>query len=103
VKRLRFDPIHEITHHGSRGFTIGGVVSCRESRISLARLDADGVIGEHPTVSRQLLLVVEGEAQTGGETLRAGDGVLWEDGEQHETRSAEGCTALLIEGELELL
>jgi hypothetical protein len=31
--------------------------------------------------------------------VAAGQAVFWEQGEEHETRSAEGLTALILEGE----
>jgi hypothetical protein len=57
-------------------------------------------------VSRQILVVLEGDAQVSGadgafSPVAAGGGVFWEPGESHETRTSGGMTALVIEGDLE--
>lgn len=68
-------------------------------------LDPHGVIGMHPTVEDQLLLVVQGSAEVVGkeeEVIRVeqGSAVFWEAGELHETRAdSEGLMAIVIEGE----
>lgn len=50
----------------------------------------------------QLLAVLEGAGEVAGpdgllQAVGPGDAVYWEAGEQHETRSARGLTALVIE------
>jgi quercetin dioxygenase-like cupin family protein len=74
------------------------------ARIACARLGAGGRIGRHPAASAQLLLVVEGEGRVRGETgdevpIRAGEAAFWAKGEQHETSTTGGLTAILIEAE----
>jgi hypothetical protein len=34
-----------------------------------------------------------------GESIAAGEAVFWHEGEEHEMKSADGLTALIIEGE----
>jgi quercetin dioxygenase-like cupin family protein len=52
----------------------------------------------------QILAVLEGSGEVSGasgveESIAAGDAVCWQAGEEHELKSAEGLTALVIEGD----
>jgi quercetin dioxygenase-like cupin family protein len=75
------------------------------STVGCMYLDPHGVIGMHPTVEDQLLLVVQGSAEVIGkeeEVIRVeqGSAVFWEAGESHETRAgSDGLIAIVIEGE----
>lgn len=65
-------------------------------------LDANGVVGMHPATVRQLFLVIEGEGWVrieGSEKVRVSKGtaVFWETGEQHESGTDTGMTAIIIE------
>ncbi|CAH1206955.1 hypothetical protein PAECIP111890_02893 [Paenibacillus sp. JJ-223] len=58
----------------------------------------------HPAVSEQVFLVLEGEGWVEGadgqhEKIRAGEAAYWRNGENHQSGSDQGLTALLIEGE----
>jgi len=58
-------------------------------------------------VGRQLLLLVAGNALVSGDDgvpveLAAGHAAVWDPGESHETRSATGMTALVVEGDVTL-
>lgn len=66
-----------------------------------------GLIGRHPTAVQQLFAVVVGEADVSGtdrkvRSIGPGYAALWEEGEDHETRSSGGCTAICIEGTFEM-
>ena len=70
-------------------------------------LPANGLIGRHPTVNRQLLAVVAGEGWVSGQGedrrgIRAGWAALWEAGEDHAAGSDGGFTAISIEGRFEV-
>ena len=74
------------------------------AHISCMHLEKDGVVGYHQAVSPQLLLIVSGEGLVRGEQedyfkVGAGDAVFWNKDEWHETRSAEGMMAIVIESE----
>jgi mannose-6-phosphate isomerase-like protein (cupin superfamily) len=110
VKLLAFEPTREITHFDSRGATIAGVArAAGEMRVSLLRLDAEGVLGMHPAACPQLFLVVAGTGRVrSGEQERqaiaAGQAALWATGEPHETTTESALTAVVIEAdELQLL
>ncbi|WP_273130841.1 cupin [Metabacillus sp. HB246100] len=67
-------------------------------------LEENGIIGFHQAVTAQLLLIVHGCGLVRGEleefwNVQAGDAVFWEKGEWHETKSLNGLTAIVIEGE----
>lgn len=66
------------------------------------RLEPGGVIGRHPASVEQLLVVVEGSGWvSGGDgermAISAGEAAFWEAGEEHETASDAGLTAVVVE------
>ncbi|PZS33106.1 MAG: cupin [Pseudonocardiales bacterium] len=88
--------------YGSTGFTVTPLARVTGSVVCL-RLERGGTIGRHPAVGRQLLVVVSGSG-----TVSNGDGAVvpistgqaafWTPGEEHETRSVNGLTAIVVEG-----
>jgi quercetin dioxygenase-like cupin family protein len=110
VKLVPFDPTHAITQFDSSGANIAGVARCAgEARVSLLRLDAGGVVGEHPAASPQLFLVVAGSgwvrvAGADRSAIEPGQAAVWEAGERHESGSDGGLTAVVVEADsVELL
>ena len=76
-------------------------------RVQVMHLPSGGLIGRHPTAIQQLFAVLAGEADvsgTDGLFRRIGPGfaALWMPGEEHETRSEGGCTAVCIEGRFDM-
>ncbi len=74
------------------------------AHIGYMYLEADGVIGYHQAVTPQLLLILVGEGMVRGEKdeyvkVEAGDAVFWSKDEWHETKTATGLTAIVIESE----
>jgi quercetin dioxygenase-like cupin family protein len=70
---------------------------------AIFRLAPDGRIARHPATVPQILAVLEGSgAASGADGIRtsitAGEAVFWTEGEEHETTSEGGMTALVIEG-----
>ena len=68
------------------------------------RVAPGGRIARHPASVPQILAVLEGSGEVSGEggvaePIAAGEAVFWSQGEEHETSSASGLTALIIEGE----
>ena len=100
-------PGKAVTRFGSEGFTARTVASGDSVHVGVLRLDAGGCIGRHPTVQRQILLLVEGDATVTGDVgqpsveLAPGQAAAWEPGESHETTSQTGMTALVIEGDFD--
>lgn len=68
------------------------------------RVDPGGRIARHPATCAQILAVLDGSGEVSGadgvdEPIAAGEAVFWSAGEEHETKTAVGLTALIIEGE----
>ena len=93
-----------IDRFGSAGFSITPLARLGEGQVVCARLERGGRIGRHPASGRQLLAVVDGLGTVSGEdgiahAVTPGDAVVWEPGEEHETQTVEGLTAIIVEGE----
>jgi hypothetical protein len=95
---------------GERAVTAPGSVSALVRRLAteahtvVIEIGAGGVVARHPAVVPQLFVVVRGSGWVSGadgtrEPIRAGEAVLWEQGEEHESGSDEGMTALVVEAE----
>lgn len=109
MKILTMDPTkaHDVDAYGSQGFSLTHIAA-GNARLSHAVLAPGGRIGRHPASQQQLLLIVEGEGEVSGNDggsrpIAAGQAALWQPGEEHETRSETGLTALIFEGEMERL
>ena len=105
MERLSFGPAagRSIARFGSVEFTIAPLARLAgEGQVVCARLGPGGRIGRHPTVGAQLLAVVEGSGWVAGgdgrrEPIEAGEAVLWQPGEEHETGTDEGLVAVIVE------
>ena len=67
------------------------------------RLAPGGRIARHPADVPQILAVLDGSGEVSGssgaaEPIAAGEAVFWAEGEEHETTTSVGLTALIIEG-----
>jgi quercetin dioxygenase-like cupin family protein len=96
-----------VEQFASVGFTVSQVGRVRDGRLSVLRLEPGGRIGRHPTVGRQVLFLVSGGATVSGDddveiALRPGQAVIWAPDEDHETTSAEGMVAFVIEGAIDV-
>jgi quercetin dioxygenase-like cupin family protein len=58
------------------------------------RVEPNGRIARHPASVPQILAVLEGSG-----FISAGEAVFWSAGEVHEATTAEGLTALILEGD----
>jgi quercetin dioxygenase-like cupin family protein len=108
VERFSFDDVSAFTPHDERleGVTIAPLTAplAAGSSVQAAvfRLAAGGRIARHPADVPQILAVLEGEGLVSGgtgefEAIAAGDAVFWSAGEEHETRSDYGMTAVIVE------
>jgi len=71
---------------------------------AIFRVEPGGQLLRHPATFPQILAVLEGSGEVSGaagvdEPIEAGEAVFWHEAEEHEMRSADGLTALIIEGE----
>jgi quercetin dioxygenase-like cupin family protein len=82
----------------------GSIFQGAPFQAAVFRLEAGGRIARHPADVPQILAVLEGTGEVSGpsgdlEPIGAGEAVYWSTGEEHETRSAGGLTALILEGD----
>jgi quercetin dioxygenase-like cupin family protein len=73
-------------------------------QVAIFRVEPGGRLRRHPATFPQILAVLEGSGEVSGadgvdEPIEAGEAVFWRKGEEHETKSAVGLTALIVEGE----
>jgi quercetin dioxygenase-like cupin family protein len=102
--------VRRVELRGERGVTAPGSINARVRRLAaeahavVIEIAPGGVVARHPTVVPQLFVVVSGSGWVSGadgerEAIRAGKAVLWVQGEEHESGSDEGMTALVVEAE----
>ena len=107
MKFLDFDAggAFAISGFGSRAATASPLtLPDGDAHVVCLRLGAGGVLGRHPASVDQVFVVVEGEgwvSGTDGERLAvtAGNAVYWEAGEEHESGTDGGMTAIVVEAE----
>ena len=94
-----------ISHFGSRGVALTPVTRLEgRGQVVCFELEPGGVIGRHRAGTAQVLLVLEGSGWASGEDavrqpIAPGDRVVWAAGEEHETTTDVGMTALVVECE----
>jgi quercetin dioxygenase-like cupin family protein len=111
VRIVRFDAeVGFDIHEQGSDFRISPLTGPEPSamRVHVLHLPPGGHIGRHPTGVTQLLCCVDGEGWVTGADGRArrlapGWGAWWDAGEEHETWSDGGMTAIGVEGELRVL
>jgi quercetin dioxygenase-like cupin family protein len=102
--------LRRIDLQGEREVTAPGSVSARvrrlaaEAHVVVIEVGPGGVVGRHPAVGAQLFTVVRGSGWVSGgdgerEAIAAGEAVLWEPGEEHESGSEDGMSVLVVEAE----
>ena len=109
LKRFRFDADVAFVPHQEQleGVTIAPlsppIVAGSPVQAAVWRVAPGGrmvMCGEWNT----LVAVIEGSGEVSGasgarEPIAAGEAVFWEEGEEHETATATGLTAIIIEGD----
>lgn len=102
---LKHLPAHKIARFGSVAVTLAPLLRGAGPVSAVVFLiEPGGVVGEHPAATHQLFCVVEGQgwvrgAETHRTQIRAGQAAFWLRGEQHESGSESGMTALVVEGD----
>jgi quercetin dioxygenase-like cupin family protein len=71
---------------------------------AIFRLAPSGRIARHPATVPQILAVLEGAGRVSGadgqfQPIAAGEAVFWPAGEEHETETEDGLTALVLEAD----
>jgi quercetin dioxygenase-like cupin family protein len=82
--------------------TIAPLTAPGAVQAAIFRLEPGGRIARHPATVRQVLAVLEGSGHVSGgdgafQPIAAGEAVFWDAGEEHETVSDGGLTALVLE------
>jgi len=108
----------QVDAFGSHGVTINHPIdpACDQAKPMILRssgpaqvvtalLQPGGRIGRHPATVPQLLMVVSGDLQISGDNgqtleLAAGQAVLFEQGEQHESVASAAVTLAIMEYDL---
>lgn len=106
MRRLRLDRGgRSVEHFDSRALTYLPLgVLAGHAQVGIIRLRRGGRVGRHAAVVAQLFVAVSGEGWVAGgdgkrQPLRAGQAVLWDEGEEHEAGTESGLVALLVEAE----
>lgn len=107
IIRLAGLPRQPVDNHGSRRFSVSALGLTAEAHLVLIDVGPGGVIGRHPAVATQLLVVLDGDAVVSGAEgdpveMGPGQAAVWERGEAHETRTVTGLRGLVLEGDLDL-
>jgi quercetin dioxygenase-like cupin family protein len=108
ILNIGIEQAKQIVDFGSQGVRLRHVGrGTGRVTVTLAWLEPGGRLARHPAVGPQLLVALSGSGEVSGAAgefvpLGVGQGALWEPGEEHETRSAAGLTALMLEGEFEI-
>jgi quercetin dioxygenase-like cupin family protein len=100
MRRVELSGEREVTAPGSLSARVRRLA--REAHVVVIEVGPGGVVARHPAVVAQLFVVVHGSGWVSGadgerEAIAAGKAVLWEQGEEHESGSDDGMTALVIE------
>lgn len=106
MKILRLNEIagKNITQYGSNFIMRKLIMTNLPSHVGIMDLGENGLVGYHEATVRQMLVVIEGEGWVCAEDERkvkvtAGDVVIWDKGEGHETSTDKGMIAFVIESE----
>ena len=102
MKRIELEGERDVTAPGSVAARVRRLAS--EAHVVVIEVGSGGVVARHPAVGAQLFAVVSGSGWVSGadgerEAVRAGEAVLWEPGEEHESGSETGMTVLAVEAE----
>ena len=88
----------------SVGTTVPLTLPDGEAHVVCIRLAAGGLLGRHPASVDQVFVVVNGSGWVRGAdeeptTVDAGTAVYWSAGEEHESGTDSGMTAIVVESE----
>jgi quercetin dioxygenase-like cupin family protein len=102
VRRVRLEGEREVTAPGSANARVRRLAP--EAHVVVIEVGPGGVVARHPAVGAQLFAVLAGSGWvSGGDGARAqisaGEAVLWEPGEEHESGSEDGMAVLVVEAE----
>jgi len=103
-------PDEAMTHHDSESVHHRPLARVLEPvdgfTVDVLTIGSGGRVGRHPTRLWQLFAVVAGEGWVAGtdgrtEPIRAGEAVLWEPGEEHESGSEGGMVVCVVQSRID--
>jgi quercetin dioxygenase-like cupin family protein len=104
MERFGFGPEDAFTPRDDRleDVTIAPLTAPGPPQAAIFRLGPGGRIARHPAAVPQVLAVLDGAGLVSGadgefRPIAAGEAVFWAEGEEHETATDHGLTALIVE------
>jgi quercetin dioxygenase-like cupin family protein len=104
MERFGFGPAVAFTPRDGRleDVTISPLTAPGAAQAAIFRLGPGGRIARHPATVPQVLAVLDGEGLVSGgdgefRPISRGEAVFWAGGEEHETVTDHGLTALIVE------
>lgn len=102
MRRVELAGEREIERFESVSARVRGLTP--EGHVVVIEIGAGGRVGRHPAAAQQLFVVVRGSGWVAGddgrrEAINAGEAVLWTPGEEHESGSETGMTAVVVESD----
>ena len=101
---VAFAPREELLHGVTVAPLSPSIAHGSPVQAAVFRIAPGGRIARHPAQYPQILAVLEGSGEVSGATgvgepIEAGEAIFWQAGEVHETKTAGGLTALVIEAD----
>lgn len=101
---VAFTPDEELLEHVTIAPLTAPLASGAPVQAAVFRLAPNGRIARHPAMVPQILAVLDGAGSVSGadgelQPITAGEAVFWSAGEEHETQTTDGLTALVLESE----
>ena len=102
MRRIDLRGEREVAAPGSTNASVRRLAG--NAHVVVIEVAPGGIVGRHPAGAGQLFAVVRGSGWVGGDDgerspISVGEAVLWEPGEEHESGSTDGMTALVVEAE----
>ena len=102
MRRIELSGERDVTAPGSASARVRRLAA--EAHVVVIEVAPGGVVGRHPAGAAQMFAVVRGTGWVSGDDrerapITAGEAVLWEHGEEHESGSDKGMTVLVVEAE----
>jgi quercetin dioxygenase-like cupin family protein len=102
LRRVVLSGERPVTAQGSTSAAVRRLAG--EAHVVVIEIEPGGVVGRHPAVGMQLFAVLRGAGWVSGgdgarDPINAGEAVVWDPAEEHESGSDEGMTVLVVEAE----
>lgn len=94
---------HQIDQFGSHGaYRVGMIRFSGDGALTFLNLRPGGHLGRHAAPTAQLFCITQGVGWVAGDdglraTVKAGDGALWQAGEEHESGTESGIVVVILE------